>query len=137
MGKKTFIGYDLGDGESITDCVTINSDSFDGTREVIKSMTMPGSTTPGQAIPTAYAYDQKDKIVFGSSITEAPDMMHNIRSNFKRRPSDLLPKMSDARKKELISVFSKAKSWPNEMEELNTKSFNEFRNAVVTFMRNI
>lgn len=137
MGKKTFIGYDLGDGESITDCITINSDSFDGTREVIKSMTMPGSATPGKAIPTAYAYDQKNRIVFGSSITEAPDVMHNIRSNFKRRPSDLLPKMSDARKKELISVFSKAKSWPDEIEELNTKSFNEFRNAVVTFTNEV
>lgn len=137
MEKKTFIGFDLGDGESITDCVTMNSDSFDGTREVIKSMTMPGSNTPGKAIPTAYAYDQKDRIVFGSSITVMPDMMHNIRSNFKRRPSDLLPKMSDARKKELISVFSKAKSWPNEMEELNTESFNEFRDAVVTFTNEV
>ena len=69
--KKAFIGYDLGDGETITDFVVIDMDA--PAIPSFKDMEMPDSNSPGQAIPTAFGYDENQRVVFASSILEDPE----------------------------------------------------------------
>lgn len=92
--QKAFIGYDLGDGETITDFSILSDNQIkESVQTVFVGMTMPDSNTPGQAIPTAYGFDQHTgKILFASSILSDPGAIHSICVNFKRRPSDLLDK---------------------------------------------
>ena len=131
--RKTFLGYDLGDGESITDCVTLSlNQTKRGLQFSWKNMKMPGITMPGKAVPTAYAYDQNNRIVFAKTITLMPDMVHDIRTNFKRRPTDLIPEMDLKKEIELKELFSKAHTWPNR-KDCNTPEMQSFKEAVITF----
>lgn len=131
--RKTFLGYDLGDGESITDCVTLSMDQTkQGLQVVWKDMKMPGIKEPGKAVPTAYAYDWNGRPVFAGTITLMPDMVHDIHANFKRRPTDLIPEMDLKKEIELKEVFSKTQGWPTR-EDCNTPEMTSFRNSVVTF----
>ena len=139
--KITFIGYDLGDGESVTDIAVLDDASArQRIRITFADMTMPGSNTPGQAIPTAYGYDRNDgTLVFASGILVAPDDVRDIHTNFKRRPGDLLGPVSRERLKaieERLSVrVMREKGAPGQMEcpELFTDGMRKFREAVVTF----
>lgn len=132
--KKTFIGFDLGDGESITDFVTLNIGENSGSiQTVFTPMTMPGYNEPGRAIPTVFGFDQMRHLVFSKAITMMPDMISNVRVNFKRRPSDLIPNLTDSRAAALLQVFNQAKSWPKDCQDCNTPEMADFRNAVVTF----
>lgn len=129
-GKKIFIGFDLGDGESITDFVIRDATDI---KEVIRTnfvaMTMPDSNEPGKAIPTVYGYGEDGKLVFAQSILIMPELVKDIQSNFKRRPCDLCKGMPDER------VFSDASGWPSQKEcpECCTPEMEVFRKAVVTF----
>ena len=50
MSKKAFIGYDLGDGETITDFSILSDNQIkESVQTVFVGMTMPDSNTPGQA----------------------------------------------------------------------------------------
>ncbi len=132
--KKTFVGYDLGDGESVTDCITLTIEQAKTSIQAkYADMTMPGMKEPGRAVPTAYAYDAQNRVVFSKTIVLMPDMMHDIHANFKRRPTDLITGMSDAKEIELKSVFSDAKAWPQNRSDCNTSEMAAFREAVVTF----
>lgn len=132
--KKTFIGFDLGDGESITDFVTLNIGEKSGSvQTVFTPMTMPGYNEPGRAIPTVFGYDQMGHLVFSKAIAMMPDMISNVRVNFKRRPSDLIPGLTESRAAALLSAFNQAKTWPTDCRDCNTSEMEEFRNAVVTF----
>ena len=91
MSIKTFIGYDLGDGESITDYVTMNSSSTSGEFNITWSdMPMLGMQE-GRAVPTVYGYTKDGEIVFFSSIVNKPARVSKVHVNFKRRPTDLIP----------------------------------------------
>lgn len=137
----TFIGFDLGDGESITDIAVLSDVSVEQRiKTAFIPMTMPDSNTPGQAIPTAYGYDKNDgMLVFASSILVAPDDVRDIHINFKRRPGDLLGPVSQERLKaieERLSVrVMKEKGAPSQVEcpELFTDGMRKFQEAVVTF----
>ena len=135
MAKKLFIGYDLGDGETITDLAILDDQQVKaGSRVDIVSMTMPDNNTAGQAIPTVFGFDkQTGKVVFASSILSDPEEVENIRSNFKRRPSDLLAIGGEARKLEIMKLLEKG--WPKlqECPEIYTGGFTEFADAVARF----
>ena len=139
--KITFIGFDLGDGESITDIAVLDDASVEQRiKTMFIPMTMPDSNTPGQAIPTAYGYDRNDgALVFASSILVAPDDVRDIHISFKRRPSDLLGPVSPERLKAIEERLSdrviREKGAPDEMEcpELFTDGMRRFQEAVVTF----
>ena len=139
--KITFIGFDLGDGESITDIAVLDDTSVEQRIKItFIPMTMPDSNTPGQAIPTAYAYDKNNGIlVFASSILVAPDDAYDIHINFKRRPSDLLGPISQERLKAIEERLSaramKEQGTPGQAEcpELFTDGMQKFQEAVVTF----
>lgn len=139
--KITFIGFDLGDGESITDIAVLDDASVEQRiKTTFIPMTMPDSNTPGQAIPTAYGYDKNDgMLVFASSILVAPDDAYDIHINFKRRPSDLLGPISQERLKAIEERLSacamKEQGTPGQAEcpELFTDGMQKFQEAVVTF----
>lgn len=135
-GKKTFIGYDLGDGESITDYVTMDATvAKDAVRTFFTAMTMPDLNDPGRALPTTYGYDECGNLVFAESIKSMPDLVKDVHINFKRRPSDLLPHLSQKRSDELMILFEDAKVWPSQREcpECYTPEMEAFRKSVVTF----
>lgn len=131
---NAYIGYDLGDGETITD-ITILDDRQ--TRTAVQTlfvpMEMPDNNTPGQAIPTAFAYDENGQIVFASSILDDPAMYREICINFKRCPSDMVRKVEEKRANELIDIFEKG--WPKSQEapEVNFEKLEKFASAVITF----
>ena len=132
--KKTFIGYDLGDGETITDLAVLDAAQMkDRVQTLFTAMTMPDCNDPGRAIPTVFGYDEEGNITFTSSILAAPEEIHDIRINFKRCPTDLIPSISDGRKDEIITLLENG--WPSSSicPELNSLKMQEFSNAVVSF----
>ena len=95
-GKKTYIGYDLGDGETIVDIATLdNSAVKQSVQTLFKAMTMPDSNTPGLAMPTVYGYDSNRRIAFASSILMDFENIDDVVINFKRRPSDIFGNISE------------------------------------------
>ena len=132
--KKTFIGYDLGDGETITDLAVLDDKQMvNRVQTLFTAMTMPDSNDPGKAIPTVFGYDEDGSIVFSSSILATPEEIHDIRINFKRCPSDLMPSLTEQRKDQIMAALEKG--WPAEAEcpELHSKKMREFCDAVITF----
>ena len=133
-GKKTFIGYDLGDGETITDLAVLDQASMkDRVQTLFNAMTMPDNNTAGQAIPTVYGYTNDGNIVFSSSILADPESVRDIRINFKRCPSDLMPKITETRKQEILTELKKG--WPSQeiCPELHSAKMRSFIDAVVSF----
>lgn len=135
MSKKAFIGYDLGDGETITDFSVLSDNQIkESVQTVFVGMTMPDSNTPGQAIPTAYGFDQHTgKILFASSIISDPGAIRNICVNFKRRPSDLLDKDLLLSAPLLLKALQKKLPTENEWPLLYTEPMRAFIRSVVTF----
>ena len=56
--KKMYIGYDLGDGETIANVVFHDSDER-AIKESPKDLTMPGVKDEGKAVPTAFALENE------------------------------------------------------------------------------
>lgn len=134
MTKKTYIGYDLGDGETITDVVTLEAGKSTS-KTVFENMTMPNTVTPGQAMPTVFAYDESGKVMFAQTITEEPEAVQDIIVNFKRRPSDLLKNRSDMNDSELIDFLKKASDWPDASvwADGNSAEMLNFKKSVIVF----
>ena len=134
--RKIYIGYDLGDGESITDFVRSEQS---GAKVQFVDMKMPDSEKEGNAIPTAYGYDQDGNLVFVNSILEEAELVFDIRINFKRRPTDLCKKMTEERRRALETIFEEAHGWPSDAQcpECCTPQMNDFREAVVTFTNGV
>lgn len=134
VGKKTFIGYDLGDGETITDLAVLDAVQMkDRVQTLFTAMTMPDCNDPGKAIPTVFGYDEEGNIAFTSSILATPEEIRDIRINFKRCPSDLIPSISDHRKDEIVAMLENGWPNPNVCPELNSIKMQEFCDAVIRF----
>lgn len=133
-GKKIFIGYDLGDGETITDLAVLDANQVKSrVQTLFTAMTMPDCNDPGKAIPTVFGYDEDGKIVFTSSILATPEDYKKIRLNFKRCPSDLIPNLTEEKKKAIAAMLENG--WPSEREcpELYSEEMQAFCDAVVCF----
>lgn len=134
MVRKTYVGYDLGDGETITDLVTLEV-GLSKAKINFDNMTMPDTVTSGRAMPTVFAYDKAGNVIFSNSITDEPEAVSNISINFKRCPSDLLKNKTSRSAAEQIEFIKKFTSYPdasvwpdgNSVEMLNLKD------AVITF----
>lgn len=135
MSRKTFIGYDLGDGESITDYVTMDSGSAGGEFNITwTDMPMLGMKE-GRAVPTVYGYTKEGEIVYFSSIINKPSKVHKVCVNFKRRPTDLILGLTDSKAEELKKIAEDAIQsgiWPR-ASEFNSAAMINFRDSVVTF----
>ena len=134
MTKKTYIGYDLGDGETITDVVTLEAGKSTS-KTVFENMTMPDTVTPGQAMPTIFALDENGDVIFSQTILADPEAVKNIIANFKRRPSDLLKIDSTISDAERIDFLKKSSSWPNASvwADGNSAEMLNFKNSVIAF----
>ena len=135
--RKIYIGYDLGDGETIIDLVTFikrltSKTDFD-------DVTMPDSNDPGKAMPSIFAYDENGKVVFSTIITMAPEEVKKIVINFKRRPSDLLKGDIKGKELDLIDMLKKkinsSSTWPSSTvwPTGNTDEMLKFKDSVITF----
>lgn len=134
MVIKTYVGYDLGDGETITDLATLKSGELK-TKTVFDDMTMPDTVKSGQAMPTVFAFSEDGDVIFSETILADPEAVRDITVNFKRRPSDLLKgdvSMPDA---EQIDFVKKCSDWPDASvwANGNTPEMLSFKNAVITF----
>lgn len=135
-GLKAFIGYDLGDGETITDMVVLDIDTQKQlVRTDFSDMPMPDSTTPGRALPTIFARDEGGRILFSNSILTDSDSVRDIHINFKRKPTDLLGELTDEHRRSLLALFESTGNWPDPSlcPECSSEKMDEFRNSVVTF----
>ncbi len=135
-GLKAFIGYDLGDGETITDMVVLDIDKQKQlVRTDFSDMPMPDSTTPGRALPTIFARDEEGRILFSNSILTDSDSVRDIHINFKRKPTDLMEELSPERRRQIMALSESAPEWPDASvcPECNSEKMDEFRNSVVTF----
>ena len=135
MAKKLFIGYDLGDGETITDMAILDDSQIkSGNRVSFAGMTMPDNNTPGQAIPTVFGLDRETgSVVFSSSIVSDPEAVEQIRSNFKRRPSDLIAPVDETRRAALIRTLQEGFPDRDTAPELYTEPLLTFADAVKQF----
>lgn len=134
MARKTYVGYDLGDGETITDLVTLETGKSTS-KTVFDNMTMPDTTISGQAMPTIFAYDEGGNVIFSQTISADPEAVRNIIINFKRCPSDLLLNTSNKSVGEQIELVKKSKSWPSAAvwPEGNSPEMQNFKASVVAF----
>lgn len=140
MWNKLFVGYDLGDGETICESLPLKETDLNSGGSLISlvnDMTMPDRTSAGQAIPTVYGY-QDGKVVFASTIESDPVQVQHIHASFKRCPSDLLPSLSNERPLELRALLEQ-KGWPDagSCPELNTPAMKEFASSIVAFTNGI
>lgn len=140
MALKTYVGYDLGDGETITDLVKLEVGKSTSKTD-FDDMTMPDTVISGQAMPTVFAYDESGTVIFSQTITADPVAVSNIVINFKRRPSDLMDKHMQEDIALRIDFLEKTSTWPsasvwpagNTPEMLNfKKSVIAFTNAIFT-----
>jgi len=140
MALKTYVGYDLGDGETITDLVKLESGESTS-KTVFDDMTMPDTVMSGQAMPTVFAYDESGTVIFSQTVTADSVAVSNIVINFKRRPSDLLDKRMPEDHSQWIDFLEKTSTWPsasvwpagNTPEMLSFKeSVTAFTNAIFT-----
>lgn len=134
MSRKTYVGYDLGDGETITDLVTLESGKST-TKTFFDNMTMPDTVQPGQAMPTVFAFDENGDVIFSQTITADPEAVKDIIVNFKRRPSDLLKEDSPLSVAEQIDFIKKSSDWPNASvwADGNSSEMLTFKESVITF----
>lgn len=94
---RFFIGFDIGDAESIIEMAISSGDT-------VHPAIMPGKSSAGQAIPTLYAYDDDGNTVFANQVAQDYDNLKAVEMNFKRRPSDLLPGLTPGRTNELLGI---------------------------------
>lgn len=132
MARKLYIGYDLGDGETITDIALIDSEQNFNITDY-PNMTMPGSSEEGKAIPTVYGYDNKGNVVFSYVIAVDFEKVKNISMNFKRKPLDLIQVSSNEEMSKLLELFDNDnKEWPD-AEIANAPKLLEYRKKVIEF----
>lgn len=80
--RRTCVGYDLGDTETITDVVILEEGGL-STRTTFDNMTMSGIDIPGQAMPTIFVFDEDGEVVFSNIILAYSEYVHNITTNLK------------------------------------------------------
>ena len=80
--RRTYVGYDLGGTETITDVVTLEEGGL-SIRATFNNITMPGTDIPGQVMLTIFAFDEDGEVVFSNIIFADPEYVHNITTNLK------------------------------------------------------
>ena len=90
MKNVMYIGYDLGDGETVVEILPPMQQTTNGGKISITPIKMPTQNTGGKAIPTAFGIDSKGKQYFWDGILDDADLIQKVFISFKRRPSDLV-----------------------------------------------
>ncbi len=132
MSKKLYIGYDLGDGETITDYALADSEKNFNIIDY-PSMTMPSSVDPGKALPTVYGYDDNGNVVLLNVMLATSKNINDISTNFKRKPMDLLGTLGNEKVGAIIQLFDNdGRDWPSD-SIVNTPQIREYRKKVIAF----
>lgn len=134
MQSTAYVGYDLGDGESIIDFAVLSvEDLKKGIGVDFPKLTMPDTNDEGRAIPTVFGYTVNGSAVFASVVRDDPELVKDVYMNFKRKPSDIIGSVSEARRAELMSMLDKG--WPsqNDAPELYTDEMRKFSYCTQTF----
>ncbi|MBQ9116961.1 MAG: hypothetical protein IJY04_08045 [Clostridia bacterium] len=133
MPMKTYVGYDLGDGDTITDILNVDPGKSAANVE-FRDMSMPDTFYSGQAMPTVFSFDDEiGDVIFSQSITVDPESVKNIVAYFKRRPSDLLDIVGDV-SSELEEIRDLTEWSDNYFQRLGCgEEMLRFKNSVTTF----
>lgn len=125
-----YVGFDLGDGESLLSVAKYDNSNGKDFIKVTK-IRMPGESNAGIAIPTAYGINKDGSILLGKSISSIEDLS-KVFSNFKKQPSTLLHSLDVSTFKTEYAAFfdSESGEWP---VELSTPELEEMKNHIVTF----
>src|SRR5699024_2729022 len=107
MKNVMYIGYDLGDGETVVEILPPLQQTMNGGRISMIPIKMPTQNVGGKAIPTAFGIDSEGKLCFWDRILDDADLIQKVFVSFKRRPSDLIGEISHKRSLELIDVLNK------------------------------
>lgn len=104
---KLFIGYDLGDGETVVSYYKV--EKKDSKNNIFEKkdegkFLMPSKNVHGIPIPTAYAKTKDGEFVLGDEISRRTSVK-NVVSNFKKQPSSLLSAMTKEEYEEISSFF--------------------------------
>jgi hypothetical protein len=130
--RTIYIGFDLGDGETIANYIQ----TFDSNAAVseIKDILMPDTQYAGTTIATAYAYKKNTTdIAFSPYIIKNEEDVENIHTNFKRRPSDLISIEANRKKDTLEQILDAAsREWPSE-RLVQSQRLIEYRDQVAEF----
>ncbi|MCR4712921.1 MAG: hypothetical protein K5751_00915 [Treponemataceae bacterium] len=128
--RKIYIGYDLGDGETIVS-YNVWTDDPKAPEETVKSFIMPTMNKNDIPIPTAFC-KIGDNIFLGNKIVRKKmDANSYFVGNFKKRPTDLLKNYTEQDLADLYRIFKEETSdWPGvELPE----SLLKLRDDIVTF----
>lgn len=91
-----YIGFDIGDGESIIELATSANDN-------VQPATMPGQNASGQSIPTLFAVDNKGNGIFADQVAADYEDIQRVEMNFKRCPGDMIS-VPEIRASELLQI---------------------------------
>lgn len=128
--KTLYVGYDLGDGESL---ISFAEYEYNDGKNFIKTtkVRMPGENNPGIAIPTAYGFDETDAIKLGRGLA-LEEGLSKAFSNFKKQPSTLLQFLNeDTYKNDYADFFDETNPlWP---ESISTPELTMMKDHIVAF----
>ena len=132
---KLYIGYDLGDGETVISyCkVEINEQTDVFEKKNIEKFLMPSKNRDGEPIPTAYAIISNDEIVWGDNITKRASVKRVV-SNFKKQPTSFFNFSSQEERTEILNLFSDSEQncW-NSNSICNNNQLLDFREKIIQF----
>lgn len=125
--KNVYIGYDLGDGETIVSYQVLNN----GRPSDVSTFIMPTRQKNDKPIPTAFCIIDGKKYLGESIISRKMDDNSYFSGNFKKRPTDLFDDLTEEKISELYKVFNqKTDEWPDvELPE----SLIKLRDDIVCF----
>ena len=128
--RKIYIGYDLGDGETIVS-YKVWTDDPRAPEDMVKSFIMPTTDKNDIPIPTAFC-KIGDNIFLGNKIVRKKmDANSYFVGNFKKRPTDLLKNYTEQDLDEFYRIFTEETSdWP---DVKLPESLLKLRDDIVTF----
>ena len=134
MKNVMYIGYDLGDGETVVEILPPLQQTMNSGRISMIPIKMPTQNAGGKAIPTAFGIDSEGRLCFWDRILDDADLIQKVFVSFKRRPSDLIGEISHKRSLELIDALNKGKEGAlDSCPELQSDQMRHFSQCVISF----
>lgn len=124
MAKTLYIGFDIGDAETIINFAQGDDSS-------VQPATMPGRNQAGIAIPTMYGYSTVGKLQLADSIACNGDGLATVAVNFKRCPSDIIN--ADPARKVALTAMRDDELW--RQPEMNSALIQDYCEKLNTFIK--
>ena len=118
-----FLGFDIGDAESIIAFAKGNSSN-------VTMATMPGKNAAGMAIPTLYGYTDGGTLQLADSVAMNGYGLKQVAVNFKRCPSDII--VADENRKFEMMAMDDELLW--QQPELCSGKIAEYTDKLNTFI---